>query len=371
MTKICNAKLFVEGTFREGGIVFNERILAVGKVPSAGALDAAGAYLLPGLIDLHSHAAMGADASDGDPAGLDVLGRWYASKGVTSWCPATMTLPEPVLLRAMEVLRGYRRGAYGAKLLGANLEGPFLSAARRGAQRLQDLRPPDLDLFHRLDEASGGRIRLVTVAPELPGALAFIRAASRQCTVALGHTAASYAQAMAAFDAGASHLTHLYHAMPPFHHREPGPIGAAFDAGASTELIADGTHSRPTALRLAFRLFGGRLALISDSMRCAGLPDGHYTLGGQDVAVRERRAVLAGTDTLAGSTIHLLDGLRTAVSCGVPLEGAVQASTLVPARILGLEGEIGSLGVGKAADLLVLDEHWNVKAVYIDGKPVG
>lgn len=368
--KICNAKVFVGGAFQEGGIDFDTRIRAVGPISCEGAWDAGGSWLLPGLVDIHTHAAMGADASDGDPAGLETMSRYYAARGVTSWCATTMTLPEPVLCRAMETVRRFRRPPGGAKLAGVHLEGPFLSAAKRGAQAADSIRMPDLELFHRLCDTSGGAVRLVTVAPELPGALAFIRDASETCAVSLGHTNAGYDTAMSAYDAGASHTTHLFNAMPPFHHRSPGLIGAAFDAGATAELICDGQHSHPTAVRMAFRLFAGRLALVSDSMRCAGLADGEYTLGGQNVTVRAGRAVLKGTDTLAGSSIHLLDGLRTAAAAGIPLETAVEAVTAIPARIAGLEETAGSLKPGRAADLVLLDEALQVRAVFVDGQAV-
>lgn len=370
MIKICNARIFLNGAFQEGGIVFDERIRGVGPVPREGALDAAGGLLLPGLVDIHTHAAAGVDASDGDPAGLEELSRYYAARGVTSWCAATMTLPEPVLLRAMETVRRFRRPPNGARLAGVHLEGPFLSPARRGAQAADSLQIPDSALFHRLCEASGGAVRLVTVAPELPDALPFIREASKICAVSLGHTDADYDTAMAAYDAGASHTTHLFNAMPPFHHRSPGVIAAAFDAGASAELICDGVHCHPAAVRLAFRLFGGRLALISDSMRCAGLSDGEYTLGGQDVTVKDGRATLKGTDTLAGSSIHLLDGLRAAIASGIPPEQAAAAVTSVPARIAGLDRAAGSLAPGRPADLLLLDRNLQVRAVFAGGQPV-
>lgn len=370
MTKIFNARLFLNGAFQTGGIAFDSRIRAVGPISCEGALDASGCYLLPGLVDIHTHAAVGADASDGDPAGLEAMSRWYAARGVTSWCATTMTLPETNLLRAMEAVRRFRRPSSGARLAGVHLEGPFLSPAKRGAQAAENLQSPDLALFHKLREASGGAVRLITVAPELPGALPFIREAARSCAVSLGHTEADYDTAMAAYDAGASHTTHLFNAMPSFHHRSPGVIAAAFDAGATVELICDGFHCHPAAVRLAFRLFTGRLALISDSMRCAGLSDGEYALGGQDVTVKNGKATLKGTDTLAGSSIHLLDGLRTAVESGVPLEQAAAAVTSVPARAAGLDRAAGSLAPGRPADLLLLDQSLQVRAVFVDGKAV-
>ncbi len=369
--RITNARVFLDGAFVEGGIAFSEKIIAAGSaVTGPGDLDAEGGYVIPGLIDIHTHAAVGADASDGDPEGMLALSRYYAAGGVTAWCPTTMTLQEPELTRAMHAIRDFVRPADGAKVAGVNLEGPFLSYAKRGAQNPDNLHAPDIGLFRRLNDASGGLVRLVTVAPEEPGAIPFIREASRVATVSLGHTTADYDTAMAAYGAGASHATHLFNAMPPLHHREPGVITAASDAGATVELIADGLHVHPAMVRLTHRLFGEKLVLISDSLRCAGMPDGDYVLGGQPITMKNGRATLSGTDTLAGSSIHLMDGLRRAVSFGVPLEAAVTAATLAPARVIGRDGEIGSIAPGKRADLVMLDSQLNVKAVYIDGKRI-
>ncbi len=369
--RIINARVFLGGGFVEGGVAFSETITAAGPaVAGAGELDAGDGYVIPGLIDIHTHAAMGADASDGDPEGMRTLSRYYAAGGVTAWCPTTMTLKEPELTRAMHTIRDFTRPADGAKVAGVNLEGPFLSYAKRGAQNPDNLHAPDIDLFQRLNDASGGLVRLVTVAPEEPGAIPFIREASKAATVSLGHTTADYDTAMAAYDAGASHATHLFNAMPPLHHREPGVIAAASDAGATVELITDGLHVHPAMVRLTHRLFGERLVLISDSLRCAGMPDGDYVLGGQPITMKNGKATLSGTDTLAGSSIHLMDGLRRAVSFGVPLEAAVTAATLAPAKVIGRDGEIGSIAPGKQADLVVLDSQLNVKAVYIDGKRI-
>ncbi|MCD8353869.1 MAG: N-acetylglucosamine-6-phosphate deacetylase [Clostridiales bacterium] len=368
--RIVNAKLFYRGGFLPGGVEFGETITRVGPTVTGEGRDAGGCYLIPGLIDIHTHGAVGADASDGDSAGLERLSRYYAAGGVTAWCPTTMTLQEPELRRAMTAIRDFRRRLDGARLAGVNLEGPFLCAAKRGAQALENLHTPDLDLFLRLNDASGGQVRLVTVAPEVEGALDFIRGASQLCTVSLGHTAADYDTALAAYDAGASHTTHLFNAMPPLHHRAPGVIAAAADAGATAELITDGLHVHPAMVRLAHRIFREKLVLISDSLRCAGMPDGDYTLGGQPITMTGGKATLSGTDTLAGSSIHLLDGLRRAVAFGVPLEDAVAAATVTPAKLIRREGELGSLEPGRYADFLLLDEQLDLKAVYIGGRQI-
>ena len=367
--RITNAKVFVNGKFVEGGIEFEEKILAAGSQITDGE-DGAGCYIIPGLVDIHTHGAMSEDASDGVEAGMPIMSRYYAKGGVTSWCPTTMTLKEPTLTRAMEVIRNFERPADGAKVAGVHLEGPFLCYSKRGAQAAENLHAPEAGTFHRLNEASGGLVKLVTIAPEEPGALDFIREVSPVCTVSLGHTAANYDTAMEAYKAGASHATHLYNGMPSLLHREPGVIAAAADAGATVELITDGLHIHPAVVRLTHRLFGEKLVLISDSLRCAGMPDGDYELGGQPITMKDGKATLTGSETLAGSSIHLMDGLRRSVSFGVPLEAAVTAATLAPAKAIRMDGEIGSLDEGKWADFVMLDEELNVKAVYINGKNV-
>ena len=265
---IKNAKVLIGKAFMEADIQFGETITAVGKIDGAADLDGAGCYVIPGLVDIHTHGAVGEDFSDGKPAGLQPLADYYAAHGVTSYLATTMTLKEETLTPAMHAIRDFRP-ASGAKCAGVHLEGPFLSYAKRGAQAAENLHKPDAALFHRLNEASGGQVKLVTVACEEEGALPFIREVSQACTVSLGHTTADYDTAMAGFAAGASHATHLYNGMPSFLHRAPGVIGAAFDSEASVELICDGLHIHPAAIRATYQLFGDKLNLISDSLRCA------------------------------------------------------------------------------------------------------
>lgn len=367
--KISNAKVFIGGAFVDGGLDFDATIKAVGEAVDGG-VDAQGCYLIPGLIDIHTHAAMGEDASDGEPEGMPKMSRYYAAKGVTSWCPTTMTLKEPELTRAMHVIRDFKRPTDGAKVAGVNLEGPFVSYAKRGAQNADNIHAPDAAMFHRLNEASGGIVRLITIAPEEPGGIEAIREISKTCTVSLGHTTADYDTAMAAYDAGARHATHLFNAMPALGHRAPGVIAAASDAGATVELITDGLHIHPAVVRLTHRLFGDKLVLISDSLRCAGMPDGDYTLGGQPITMKNGKATLKDSDTLAGSCIHLYDGLRRAVEFGVPLEAAITAATLTPAIAIGCDDSIGSLDPGKCADFILLNQGLDIRAVFVDGRQI-
>ncbi|MBR3561438.1 MAG: N-acetylglucosamine-6-phosphate deacetylase [Oscillospiraceae bacterium] len=367
--KISNAKVFVNGAFLDGGIEFGAKITAVGAAVDGG-IDAGSCYLIPGLVDIHTHAAMGEDASDGVPEGMPKMARHYASKGVTSWCPTTMTLKEPELTRAMHVIRDFVRPADGARVAGVNLEGPFVSYEKRGAQNADNIHAPDAAMFHRLNEASGGIVRLITIAPEEPGAIDAIREISKVCTVSLGHTTADYDTAMAAYEAGARHATHLFNAMPPLAHRAPGVIAAASDAGATVELIPDGLHVHPAVVRLTHRLFGDKLALISDSLRCTGMPDGDYPFGGQMITLRGGKATMKDSDTLAGSVIHLFDGMRRAMDFGIPPEAAITAATLTPARAIGCDDTIGSLEPGKYADFVLLNRDYDIRAVFIDGKQI-
>ncbi|MCC8150485.1 MAG: N-acetylglucosamine-6-phosphate deacetylase [Lachnospiraceae bacterium] len=335
-------------------------------------IDASGKYVIPGLIDIHSHGAVNADASDGDAEGIPRMAAFYASRGVTSWCPTTMTLPEQELLGAMRAIRSYAEqentldGLY-ASCLGVHLEGPFLSAEKKGAQAGEHLRKPDMEMLRRLHDASGGRVRMVTVAPEEDADFSFIREASRLCTVSLGHSAADYETAAGAFAAGASHVTHLFNGMNGLHHRNPGIIGAACEAGATVELICDGLHIHPAVIRMAERLFPGNITLISDSMRCAGMPDGEYTLGGQAVFVNDRKATLAD-GTLAGSSITLADAVRNVIRFGLPAEQAVRYATSVPAAVIGADACLGTIAEGYQADLLILDEAFEPEVVIKKGQ---
>jgi len=366
--RITNAKVFIGREFVDGGIEFDEKFISIGKIEGE-AFDAQGCYIIPGLIDIHTHAAMGADASDGDIDGMNTMSKYYASLGVTSWCPTTMTLKEDTLSVAMETIKNFRREEAGAKVAGINLEGPFVCYAKRGAQAAENIHTPDSQMFNRLNEKSGGIIKLVTVAPEEPNAMEFIKEVSKICTVSLGHTSADYYTAVMAYENGASHATHLFNAMPSLHHREPGVIAAASDYGATVELITDGFHVHPSVIRLTNRLFRDKLILISDSLRCAGMPDGDYTLGGQPITMAGGKAVLSGTDTLAGSSIHLMEGMRRSVKFGITLENAVYAASTAPAKVIGAT-DIGSIEKGKFADFVMLDKDLNVKKVFINGKPV-
>lgn len=366
---IKNAKVYIDGCFRGADVAFDGHIREIGTdLTGPDVIDAKGLFLIPGLIDIHTHGAVNYDAADGSTEGLHRMSKYYAAHGVTSWCPTMMSLDEPALAKAMRTIRDLTPPEDGAHIAGINLEGPFLSKERCGAQNPDHLHAPDIDMFYRLYEESGEMIRLVTVAPEEPGALDFIREISKICTVSIGHTNADYALATSAFKEGASHVTHLFNAMLPLGHRDPGVVGAAFDSGATAELITDGFHIDPAVIRIAHKTFGKRLVLISDSLRCAGMPDGDYDLSGKPITLRSGKATLAGTDTLAGSSIDLMEGLRRAVSFGVPLEDAVYAATKAPAKVIGKEDEIGSIKPGCSADMVLLDKDLKIRNITVKGQ---
>ena len=334
--------------------------------------DAAGCYVIPGLTDVHFHGCRGADLSDGDPDGLQVMAQYELSRGVTQICPAGMTLLEDRLAKVCRTAAAHRReNRPGADLVGINLEGPFLSYAKKGAQNGDWLHAPDTAMLRRLMDAAEGLVKLVSVAPEEPGAMDFIREASECVNVAVAHTTADYDTALEAFRSGARQVTHLFNAMPAFTHRAPGVVGAALDSPWSrVELICDGVHIHPSMVRAAFKMFGAdRVVLISDTMRAAGMSDGKYDLGGQEVTVKGPLATLAD-GTIAGSVTDLMACMKTAVSFGIPLADAVRCAAVNPARAVGVFDRVGSLEPGKRANAVVLDGDLNVKAVFFHGRLV-
>ena len=366
-----NGWIFADGRFVRGGFsVENGRFAHVLEDVPGPAEDLDGALVIPGLVDIHVHGCAGADFSDGDYAGLVRMARHLARRGVTSFAPASMTLPYDALDKAFHAAARLRREglADGARLMGIQMEGPFLSREKRGSQNPAYLRLPDWDGFLRLYDAAEGLLRIVDVAPELPGAVEFTRRASEKCRVSVAHTAAGYDQAAAVFDAGATHLTHLFNAMSGIHHRHPGPIGAASEReNVTAELICDGIHVHPSAVRMAFRLFPGRICLISDALRCCGMADGSYSLGGQEILLSGGVARLTG-GTIAGSAADLYQCMRRAVSFGIPREQAVWAATALPARVIGRESETGAIADGRAADFVICGGELEPEAVYLGGK---
>ena len=342
----------------EGG-----KIKAIGVIEGDGR-DMSGMVALPGFVDIHIHGAAGGDASDADEAGLEKIGKYLAKHGVTSFCPTSMTLGRQTLCDIVSTVKNYKGRESGAKVAGINLEGPFIAMSKKGAQNPEFVRPGTAEEFDGLFDKSGGLVKLITIAPEAFDSAEFIKHASKKCSVSIGHSAANAAEAQAAFDLGANHATHLYNAMQPLAHREPGLIGAACDDGqCMAEMICDGIHIHPAVIRATFKMFGPeRIVLISDSMMATGMENGTYQLGGQEVTMKDCKATLKD-GTIAGSATNLYDCMRKAVSFGVPLEEAIFAATRNPAKSIGIYDEVGSLSVGKKADILLVTDDLELREV--------
>ncbi|MBP3271418.1 MAG: N-acetylglucosamine-6-phosphate deacetylase [Ruminococcus sp.] len=321
-------------------------------------IDCTGCYILPSLTDVHLHGCCGHDMCDASAESIEEIARYEFSCGVTQIFPATMTVADDRLERILASAAEYNR--YPAKnntaiIAGIHLEGPFISEKMAGAQRKELIQPPSYEKLLRWFDRSDGLIRLVTIAPETDGAIDLIKRAKNIFHFSLGHTMCTYKQASDAFYAGADHVTHLFNAMPQLHHRETGLIGAAADSDCFAELICDGVHLSPAAVRLAFRMFGDdRIVLISDSMEAAGLPDGSYSLGGQTVIKNGKRAELKD-GTLAGSVSTLYDCMVNAVKFGIPLISAVKAAAVNPCRSAGIYDKYGCIDTGRKASVIITD----------------
>lgn len=350
----------------------NGRITACGpSLPRSDedtAIDAQGYTVVPGFVDVHIHGCAGADAGDGTTDSIESMGRFLLSHGVTSFCPTTATVSSDTIKAAIRAAKQVHEHPIkdGAKVAGMNLEGPFFSRERKGAQNEEFLLAPDFELFKEWYDLSGGLVKLIDLATEQPGGEDFVKRAKELCTVSIAHTTASYEDAKDAFDWGVTHVTHLFNAMNGLHHRKPGVVGAALEDGrVRAELICDGEHIHPAVLKIALNVLGDRALIVSDSLRANGMPEGaEYDLGGQTVRISGGKCVLPD-GTIAGSVSNLHQEVKNLVSWGVPLPRAVKSASLIPAIQIGADKEIGSIEPGKAADLVILDKDLEIASVWI------
>ena len=347
--KIENGKFSEIGIFGENGI------------------DMSGKIILPGFIDIHIHGGNAGDSSDASSDSLDKISTYLAKKGVTSFCPTTMTLPIDTLTDIAKVIAEYK--TKGAKIAGINLEGPFIAKSKCGAQNPDYITVGSKNDVEAVNNASEGLVKIITIAPEAFESDDFIHSVSQFCMVSIGHSSANAEQCKKAIECGAGHITHLFNAMTPMTHREAGIVGTAFDSDVTCELICDGEHICPAVLRNAFKILGeDRAVVISDSMRGAGLESGEFELGGQMTFVRENDKVAKLADgTIAASITNVFDEFRNLLSFGIDLKSALKACTINPARVIKEDKNIGSIAAGKSADFIVTDEEFNLKEVYIDG----
>lgn len=364
---IKNGRVFQEdGTFVQKDLyIENGRIAASeAEISDKTEIDADGLKVIPGLVDVHSHGAFGHDFCDADPDGLKIILQYEKKHGITSYCPTSMTLAKDRLIDIFQTPGKLEATPDLARVIGLNMEGPLIDFQKKGAQAGDYIRVPDASFFRACNEASGNRIRLVTLAPNVDRAFDFIQELKDEVVISIGHTNADYDCAKKAMDLGAKHVTHLYNAMPPFAHRDPGVVGAACDTpDCMVELICDGFHIHPAAVRTTFKMFGDeRVVLISDSMMATGMPNGTYELGGQEVNMKDCFATLSD-GTLAGSATNLFDCMKKAMEFGIPESTALFAATRNPAKSINVYDKVGSLSPGKYADVLLVTDEYEIKQV--------
>lgn len=375
MKCIINGKLVLADKVLEGyAITFGERIESIlpqSEINTADydVIDANGKLVAPGLVDIHIHGYLGEDASDGSAEGLKTMAAGISKNGVTSWCPTTMTIAMKDIETAFDTARKVKaeNTPYGAKILGINCEGPFVNPSKKGAQPEEYILPPDGDFI--LENAD--IVKLFTVAPEMEGGEECIKKVYEdgRVLVSMGHTNASFDEANHGIDLGVRHTTHLFNAMTSLLHRNPGVVGAALsDEKVSCELIADTFHVNPGLYKMVYKLKRDKLCLITDCMRAGGMPDGDYTLGGQPV-VKKGIQCLLPDGTIAGSVLKLNNAVKNLLAhTELTIPEAVACASLNPAKAINEDKNIGSLEVGKLADIIICDNDFNVESTYINGE---
>jgi len=376
---ITNCRLFDQADSRRTtSVLIEDGIIGrVGQIDSAAQcdniLDAKGRTIAPGFIDVHIQGAGGADILDATPEALKTISQTCARFGTTSFLATTVFTPDQEN-KHLAVAGDYvGRDLAGANLLGIHLEGPFISPQKKGMILPECISAPSLQLLEKIQDVTNGRLRMMTIAPELPGSTPIIeRLVSSGVVASLGHSNATYEQTLAGFDAGISHVTHLFNAMPPLHHRSPGPLIAIFQAESVTaQLICDGVHIHPSVLKLAFGLLGPqRVIPITDGMQAIGLPDGKYFYNGIEYEARDGTARYKD-GTLIGTALGLSQLLQRLITfTGCPPDVAIKTVTENPARLLGIEKRKGFIAPGKDADVILLDRDYSVNTTIVGGKVV-
>ena len=334
-------------------------------------MDLLGKYIVPGLVDIHVHGTNASQMGDQDDEIVSCMAEYLVKRGTTTFVPTISCCAKETLMNNVQQVKEYKKnGKWGTVVGGIHLEGPYFSMNYKGAQRPEYIRKPDVTEFRELQDASGGEIRIISIAPEIPGALEFIEEVSKECVVSIGHTDSDYDTAVAAIKKGASHMTHTFNGMRPFKHREPNALGAAFDSNSTCECISDGIHLHPSTVRTLYKIVGSdRLVLITDGCRQVGMEDGEYTFGERKLIIKDGKATMED-GTIDGGCYTLLHNVRCAIEFGIPVEEAFRCASINPARVLKIEDKVGSIDTGKNADFLVLDEHYQLCAVYKKGKLV-
>lgn len=372
-----HGKVFLDGNYVEKELLVEDGIIkeiADQITKEDEVIDCSGLKILPGFFDIHTHGCLSYDFSKSQSEEIKEMCEYYAKHGVTSILATTMTNEDHQYHHAMEYLKVVmdeqkEHPSKESAIEGINMEGPFFGLEKKGAHDPQYLRGISQELFEEYNKLSGEAIRLVDIDPTLPGALEFIKENKERFTISLAHTACTFEQAREAVEAGATHVTHLFNAMRPLQHREPGLVGAVSAFGLNAEIICDGIHIHPAVIELMFKAVPDQMILISDSINPTGLPDGEYVAGGLPITVKDHKAFLAD-GTLAGSTITLFDAVKNAIAFGVPEEIAILSATLHPAKAVNLQDQVGSIAVGRKADLLLVDDSFDLKKVYLRGNEI-
>lgn len=374
--RYCNAEVFIQGKFIKTDIeVSNGKFSALINqtqsenegLAATDSIDLKGKLIIPGFVELHSHGCIGYDFTTANLDEIEKMLVFYAKNGITSILATTMTIDYEIYKKAMlHIKAAVDSPSKGSRIIGINMEGPFLGADKKGAHDTRYLLPIDENKFNELNELSGDQVRIIDIDPKLPNSMEFIKKHSKTKTVSLAHTSCDYALAEQAIKAGATHVTHLFNAMNGLHHREPGLIGAVSDFDIHAELICDGIHIHPSVIRFMYKAVSEKLILISDSMSAAGLDDGIYELGGQKVTVVNGKATL-DDGTIAGSTTTVYKAFKNVIKFGIPVDQAILSATLIPAKAINMDKEIGSIEPGKRADFIIMDKDLNIEQVYKDG----